>query len=154
MTGQTSASDRYEAARKIIAAHDAAVDAYADATDLDEAMAADARMENATSGAVKALRALITPPSVGESEIEVAHRIVDANLPDRLMHWDDKEVLTVAIQAFRAGIQSAHETWEAETAMRPSQEQMLRWLGIKFNQAPDMRGDIFIQAQMIEREEV
>lgn len=145
---QTSASDRYEAARKIIAAHDAAVDAYADATNLDEAMAAEARMENATSDAVKALRALITPPSVGESEHEMALEIAKA-------YWPTARgtAYEAAVRGIRAGIQYAHERWEP--ADHPSQEQMLRWLGLEYTEhAYGGVTDLIIEEQSIEKEEI
>ena len=151
---QTGASKRYEAARKIIAAHDAAVDAYADATDMDEAYAAEARMEDATSDAVGILRALITPPSVGETEEQIVNRIMSehgyhdprTNSPESSLARD------VARAAVRAGIQAAHETWEPADV--PSQEQMLRWLGIKAGKTVNGDDAYFIPAQYIEREAI
>jgi hypothetical protein len=58
-------------------------------------------------------------------------------------------------RAVYAGMQRAHETWEPEVALRPTQEQMLRWLGIKHLATLNLNGDpIFaIEAQPIERED-
>src|SRR5690606_37471745 len=141
VTGLMSASDRYEAARKALGIWDASD--------------GSGWVDNGQR-CIDALRALITPPGVERSEIEVAHRIVDANLPDRHMDWDDKEVLTVAIQAFRAGIQAAHETWEPEVALQPSREQMIRCLGLDFKESTDDEGEpsIYIHGQHIDRDEI
>ena len=54
--------------------------------------------------------------------------------------------------AVRAGIQSAHETWEPSD--HPSQEMMLRWLGIDFEDgtADDGEPAWCILPQTIEKE--
>lgn len=139
---QTSASERIEAARKAIRVFDAAVDSIADATDLDEHEQGEARAERAALDCVAALRALITPPPVGETEEQIAERIVREKNDG--WDWD----MDIALKAVRAGIQSAHLTWEP--ADHPSQEMMLRWLGLTTER--DDYGELYIPAQRIEKE--
>lgn len=142
---QTSASDRYEAARKVLAAFEGEV------------------LEGQGSYAwtlADALRALITPPSVGESEEQIAEQIAERVMvnqvgeanPEGEYTTDGAEILGMIRSGVFAGIQTAHETWEPEVAQRPSQEQMLRWLGLDYEQHHEKL--IFIQAQSIEREEI
>lgn len=142
-TPQTSASDRIEAAREALAEYD-----RSQPSDYEAAYA---------DPLADALRALITPPSVGESEEEVIKRAALMT-----MLYGEREGLSVHgfVRAgvrfgFHAGIDFAHERWEPEVAQRPSQEQMLRWLGVDTRPAR-AEGDarIFIPAQHIEREEI
>lgn len=136
MVEQTSASDRYEAARKALAA--AAM--YGVAPGMSAQREAQMVLD-----LVDALRALIAPPNVSESVEQIAaniERVYGGRLSQE----------TLLQMAVRAGIQSAHETWEPEVAQRPSQEQMLRWLGVEHD-LDEAVGMLFIQAQYIEREE-
>lgn len=126
MIEQTSASDRYEAARKALAEYEA------HGTFLDDERAASA------------LRTLITPPSVGLSVEQIAENIERA-------YGGRLPLVTLLQMAVRAGIQSAHETWEPEVALRPTQEQMLRWMEIEHE--INRHGDLYIPEQHIEREE-
>lgn len=132
---QTSASDRYEAARKALAEYEKWA---------DHAYAFDIAGE--VLDLADALRALITPPSVGESEHDMAMRIADAyNPPSRGTAYE------AATRGIRAGIQYAHERWEPSD--RPSQEQMLRWLGIEYAESDDGER-LIILSETIDREEI
>lgn len=133
---QTSASERVAEARRAVAtAKDFAISSLPQwAHDL-----------------IAATEALITPPSVGESEEAIAERVLpDDSSPD----WSAPlftEVRALIMEGIRAGIQSAHETWEP--ADRPSQEQMLRWLGLRYGDA-GRPTHIHIPFQTIEKEEI
>lgn len=134
---QTSASDRCEAARKALAAFEQAPRVPIGY----ETLLADA------------LRALIAPPSVGETAEQMADRLTSS-----VMTYAQAEGLTergIAMAGirygFNAAIRAAHETWEPEVAQRPSQEQMLRWLGISYGHRDAQ--SIEIPFQIIEREE-
>lgn len=140
---QSSASDRLEAARKALAWYD------------DDSEAGGGIVLGGMAVA-DALRALITPPSVGENEADMVQTVIQ-NAPAHvsgkgiLFQYDD--LIAMVTAAIRAGIQSAHETWEPEVAMQPGQEQMLRWLGIEHN--PNMVSPmIYIHEQHIEKEEI
>ncbi len=144
-TPQTSASDRYAAAREALAEYEAwadhvyAFDIAGEVLDLAEA-----------------LRALITPPGVHESEERIAERVLRAVEPPQIdsdgdVCFEPEALVTLVTAAVRAGIQAAHETWEPEVALRPTQEQMLRWLGIEYNVLDN--GLINISDQAIDREE-
>ena len=135
---QTSASERIEAARKALAWYD------------DDSEAGGGIVLGGQAVA-EALRPLITPPGVGESEEQIVNRVTGAT-----MAYGESEGLSVRgfVQAgvrfgIRAGIQSAHETWEP--ADKPSQEQMLRWLGIEHYEFDAI---VHISEQVIEREEI
>lgn len=137
---QTSASDRIEQARKV-----ADTIAYRLRTlqPVDPFLA---------QKALDSIEALITPPSVGvDAQWEAAESIA-AEVQRRMEGQASQKVMIYAAadRGFLAGIQYAHERWEP--ADRPSQEQMLRWLGIKFEQNDEY--DIFIPKQHIEREEI
>ena len=135
---QASASDRVEAARKWLdnfAAQDAAerVCWHDMPEDFEDFLAI--------------VRALVTPPSVGESVEEIADAI---QAPHRSNSGELNLVIRSAItRGVHAGIAAAQEAWEPETALRPSQEQMLRWLGIEHRAWDHV---ITISAQIIERE--
>lgn len=141
---QGSASGRYEAARKALARYDV--------PDILHSIVADDLAD--------ALRALITPPSVGESEERIAERIIQ-KVPSSLIQMDGslrfepEALVSLVTAAVRAGIQDAHETWEPEVAMQPTQEQMLRWLGLDYDESFDDEGEpaLHIYSQFIEREE-
>lgn len=149
---QGSASDRYEAARKALEK----LEWWP--LDGDRPFTAilngdDVRMIHA------ALRALITPPSVGESVEQIAERVIGS--PEHSwITWDrydgtqvgEDDIRVIAEQLVRAGIQSAHETWEPEVALRPTQEQMLRWLGIEYARSDDSER-LIILSDTIDREE-
>lgn len=135
MVEQTSASDRIEAARKALAGYDRAKEV---------GFAPNALV------LADALRALITPPAVGESEEQIAQRIITESQARGVAAPEgDFTDYGIALTGVRAGIQAAHETWEPEVAQRPSQEQMLRWLGISFGHNGDR---IEIHHQSIEKE--
>ncbi len=146
MTEQTSASDRYEAARKALAR-------FWNPDDLAE-------ME-IQGELVHALEALVTPPGVGESEAQIVERwagrlrrrgAIEVLGEEAVFNATDHHGQSIESfrQGVRAGIQSAHESWEPEVAQRPTQEQMLRWLGIEYDETD---GEIFIPDQFIKREE-
>lgn len=135
---QTSASERIEVARKALAALEADIAVWGTLYG----------RKGVTQEAADALRALITPPSVGESDEAIAERIADEHLLDTDC-YADKAVHPALLAAVRAGIQSAHETWEP--ADRPSQEMMLRWLGIEHVVGLAV---IAIPHQFIDKEEI
>lgn len=91
------------------------------------------------------LRALITPPNVHESEHDMVMEIARAYYPHAR-----GTAYEAAARGVRAGIQYAHERWEP--ADRPSQEQMLRWLGIE-HELDRSVGMLYIREQYIERED-
>lgn len=134
-TEQTSASDRYAAARK-------ALDHYF-ATPTHDAKEWALR----AVPVAKALEALITPPGVHESKHDAAMRIAADYFPE-----SRGTAYEAAARGVRAGIQNAHETWEPEVALRPTQEQMLRWLGIEHEEDPAV-GMLYVREQYIERED-
>lgn len=129
MIKQTSASKRCTEARSASAQIDAWLDGFpADALAPEVIRAANA------------LRALITPPGVGEDVPTIAHNIVKT-YGGRV---DPDLLLQIAV---RAGIQSAHETWEPVDV--PSQEFMLRHLGLDYHEHGDR---LVVHAKYIERE--
>ena len=131
---QTSASERVEAARKL--------------ADHLEQMMTTAQWMPASEGiqAVHVLRSLITPPPVGESEENAVDRILAEwwRAHDYRIHIEHAMIL-----AYRAGIQSAHESWEPADV--PSQEFMLRHLGITYSQSTTF-GALHIPEQLIDLE--
>lgn len=140
---QTSASDRIEAARKALEWYD------------DQSEAGGGIVAGGLAVA-DALRALITPPSVGESEATIAGRVLDdyftLTYEEMVTDSSGETVYAALMAAARAGIQSAHERWEP--ADRPSQEQMLRWLGVTAEESVRDHDALFIPEQYIEREEI
>jgi hypothetical protein len=143
---QTSASERVEAAREALAEY-----GRSQPSDYERAYA---------DPLAAALRALITPPSVGESEEAIvedfATRLREQGAieilgQDAVFRATDHhgQSVTAFRQGVRAGIQSAHETWEP--ADRPSQEMMLRWLGLDYTIDGDV---IVVHRKNIEREEI
>lgn len=136
---QTSASGRTQAAQRALEAFENAtpekgkndIDRYALALEMADA-----------------LRALIAPPSVGESQVEIANRIGSEVASYGLSLRGTADF--AALMGIKAGIQSAHETWEP--ADHPSQEMMLRWLGIDYEDSIFHKDQIFIEPQFIERE--
>jgi hypothetical protein len=133
--GQSSASDRIEKAREALAQYDALIPGLRSKISEDLA---------------EALRALITPPGVHESEADIAARLTPVVMTYAQMEGlAERGIAMAGIRyGIRAGIQSAHETWESED--RPTQEQMLRWLGID---CTIHAGNIFIPEQHIDRED-
>lgn len=122
---QTSASGRIEEARALLAIYD--------------------RLSTANPTVLaEMIRALITPPAVGESEEAIAERIADAAGID----WD--QAYDVALPAVREAIQSAHESWEPADV--PSQEFMLRHLGIEYTAGTLDDTILHIHAQHIDKE--
>lgn len=147
---QTSASDRIEQARKALAEFDAETEGQAFSPhDYPTAEA---------FAVAEALRALITPPSVGETDEAIAERVAYGYLDEHGMPAVMQlaalagHIERIALAAVRAGIQSAHESWECEVALRPSQEQMLRWLGLDYRETT--HGTLFVYGQNIDREEI
>lgn len=135
---QTSASDRIKAAQEALAnftARTAALDSTVE-TSMERSLA-------------DALRALITPPAVGESEEVIVQRVLSTY---QVTDEDLPLMQVLAKESIRAGVQAAHETWEPEVAQRPSQEQMLRWLGIDYEYR-DPNG-VVIHFQIIDKEEI
>lgn len=132
MVEQSSASDRIERAKKSLALFDQLRLATGVEKDLADA-----------------LRAFITPPAVGESEDQIVRRVLSTY---QVTDEDLPLMQVLAKESVRAGIQSAHETWEPEVAQRPSQEQMLRWLGIDHQDYTDGDPQWIIPAQFIEKE--
>lgn len=163
---QTSASERVEAAQRAIMWLSVQLDeARATVEEIEESRdahdvqgmidardSADNLLQHLLAHGQKqldAIRALITPPDARESEEAIAQRVSReaTDFPDGVPSEDD--VRRLIIRGIRAGIQSAHESWEPSD--RPSQEMMLRWLGIGYL----IRGDeIAIPRQSIEREEI
>lgn len=137
---QTSASDRYEAARKALA--------FNEAVDRGESVAERTARDNLAD----ALRALITPPRTGETVEQIAARALNSFPPPYTpgAGYSHGELEQLAIYAARAGIQNAHETWECED--RPTQEQMLRWLGINAREC-EHEGELYLAEQHIEKED-
>jgi hypothetical protein len=141
---QTSASDRIEAARKVLTDYDE----HDEPRSLHERRMREYRLASA-------LRALITPPATSDSEEDVADRIVTA-FPSPYtpsVGYSYGELVELAITAYRAGIQSAHESWESADV--PSQEFMLRYLGLDYwdGYADDGSNAWKIPAQSIEKED-
>lgn len=132
---QTSASDRYEAARKALADWWGGVHQGVHPWRNGEALAF-------------ALDALITPPGFPLTQVSIDHAadIAEAH------GYDSNGVTEAVMEGIEYGIQSAHETWECETALRPTREQMLRWLEIEHS-VDEAVGMLFIPAQYIERED-
>lgn len=147
---QTSASARVEHARVTI----------------NEAIAASEDEDSGIEGLIThrdnlidALDEFISPPGIGMPELvrDFRERITEqgslAVLGQRAVHEGGHEP---AIEGYRLGLadgeQYAHERWEP--ADRPSQEQMLRWLGIENHEEPRI-GDttkLRIPTQYIEKE--
>lgn len=142
---QTSASERVEAAQKALDHYDAAFAMRPLNGEDAERLAAS-------------LRALITPPAVGESEDRiVAEQLhwLKVNASIALIDFDSRgETLieNALRQAARSAIQSAHESWEPADV--PSQEFMLRHLGIRYEESmfSDNAHQFFIPSQYIDKE--
>lgn len=146
---QTSASARVEHARVTIN--------EAIASSEDE----DAGVEDLIShrdNLIDALDAFISPPGIGMPELvrDFRERLTEqgsiAVLGMRALRTI-QEPHSETVEGYRLGLadgeQYAHERWEP--ADRPSQEQMLRWLGIEHE--PSFReGHIYIPPQHIEKE--
>lgn len=141
---QTSASERVEAARKL--------------ADHLEQMMTTAQWMPASEGiqAVHVLRALVTPPAVGESETEIANaslRWYNDNFGHTIASIDGfgtaQHITAMVMHAVRTAIQSAHESWEPADV--PSQEFMLRHLGITYSQSTTF-GALHIPEQLIDLE--
>lgn len=137
---QTSASDRYAAARRALADYDA----------IDGWNGTHAVMIANADALALALRALITPPGTSETVEQIVDRVL---YEWRHTHDHAIDLEEAMVRAANAGIQSAHEAWEPEVALRPTQEQMLRWLGISYDDGLINEGELFIYEQRIEKEE-
>ena len=148
---QGSASDRYEAARKAIAALAIQI-SHERFVPSDES----GHMLRVLIDASDALIALTTPPGVGETDEQIARRVSSeaTDFPEGIP--SEADVRKLITRGVRAGIQNAHETWEPEVALQPTQEQMLRWLGLDCFDSTDDEGEpsIFIRPQHIDREEM
>lgn len=176
---QTSASDRLEAARAakrsltreaglldfireyldLIARPEGFIDGTGKRYTLEQA---DLAMWNAVASmneAILSLRALITPPTTHESLSDLALKIHAAALTAaedagiQITTDLDSIMRNATNRAVCAGMQGAHESWEPEVAQRPSQEQMLRWLGVRYTESAE-QGYVYIPLQQIEREEI
>lgn len=143
-TPQTSASERIAQARKALAAFDGRTAALGSSveTTMERSMA-------------DALRALITPP--GHPLTEEGEAVNDAlNRYDWPFHEridiSATELADFGTHLFRAGVQAAHETWEPADV--PSQEFMLRHLGIRYVDTLNLDGDPIyaIRAQPLDKE--
>lgn len=113
--------------------------------------AVDRNMRRAIEGldiVADALRALITPPPTGTIARIYARQAMRSEAIGRLV--PDEQVEALIAEAYHAGIQDAHESWEP--ADHPSQEMMLRWLGIDYGDSAFESDKIFIESQLIERE--
>ncbi|WP_406245850.1 hypothetical protein ACI7YT_12480 [Microbacterium sp. M] len=169
---QTSASERVEAAQRAIMWLSVQLDeARATVEEIEESREADNVQDKIDArdsadnllqhllrhgqAQLDALRALITPPSVGESEEAIAERVIAAFPPPYSgTGYGHGELVEFGIAMLRAGIQSAHESWEP--ADRPSQEMMLRWLELDYEESTDDEGEpsVYVHGQHIEREEI
>lgn len=109
---------------------------------IERAKAALAEYVSASEDVADILREFITPPEVAHEGVAEAATNIEKAYGGRL---DLGLLLQMAV---RAGIQIAHESWEP--ADKPSQEQMLRWLGIEYDETD---GVLFIPDQHIDREE-
>jgi hypothetical protein len=133
---QTSASDRLEAARKALTGWEA----------LDRDCTGDSRPWRPGDALADALRALITPPGFPLTQVSIDHAadIAEAH------GYDSNGVTEAVMEGIEYGIQCAHERWEP--ADRPTQEQMLRWLGIDYARSDD--GELLIiLSDTIDRED-
>lgn len=146
---QTSASDRIEQARKALAEYE---------HDNEGAPWLYNPEQDDSAALALALRALITPPHSHESLSDLALKIHTAAINAAedagiTITTDLDSIMRNATnRAVYAGMQRAHEVWEPEVALRPSQEQMLRWLGIEHDVLS--YGQIHISEQFIDREEI
>lgn len=147
---QTSASDRYEAARILLAAWDEA--ATPDANGCHDAGGFASR-KNARIRLT--LRALIIPPghplTVESEAVNDAVNRYDWPFHERI-EISATELADMGTHLFRAGVQAAHESWEPADV--PSQEFMLRHLGIEHEEQTTAGGRevIFVYQQDIEKE--
>lgn len=146
---QTSASRRREQAKVVINA--AIASAESDDAGIEELI-------GHRDNLIEVLDELTDPPTIGMPELvrDFRERLTEhgsiAVLGQRAALAGGHEP---TVEGYRLGLadgeQYAHERWEP--ADRPSQEQMLRWLGIEHY--ADVVGDrIHITAQSIEKEEV
>ena len=139
---QTSASERYAAARKVLAQ-------YGDKSAGPEDGGAVAQLTLALRALIAEVPATIEDAAVSTfADERTARGTLDMLGP---MHSD--HYAAAFRLGFREGIQSAHERWEPADV--PSQEQMLRWLGIEARPVY-AEGELVrleIPTQHIEREE-
>ena len=118
-------TDRYEAARKALADYDT----------IDGWNGTHAVMIANADALASALRALITRAPAGENLEAIAMEIVR----EKNIGWDWD--FDIALKGILAGLQ-----------IRPTQEQMLRWLGIRYTESAE-NGYVYIPLQMIDRED-
>lgn len=149
---RTSASDRYEAARDALAAARRTAgalealgdDEWEELTDIQESLPWNLRH------LADVIEALITPPAVGESEEAIVDRLFgrldNAILASAKPHPEIMAGIKVMLwNAVRAGIEAA----------RPSQEDMLRALGLDYEDgtADDGEPAWYVLPQTIEKED-
>ncbi|MBT2484803.1 MULTISPECIES: hypothetical protein [unclassified Microbacterium] len=141
---QTSASERIEQAQKVLAEFRNATPENGK-NDIDRYRLA---LEMADR-----LEALITPPGVHDSERSLARDLITktpAHVSGQGIRFQYDDLMEMLMSAIRAGIQYAHERWEP--ADHPSQEMMLRWLGITHEESVREHEAWFIPEQYIEKE--
>ncbi|QIG59091.1 hypothetical protein SEA_RUBYRALPH_83 [Microbacterium phage RubyRalph] len=143
---QTSASERRAHALKVLTEHGAR-----DAQPDDPGSVAQLTL---------ALRSLLEAPGIGMPELvrDFEQRITEQGWISVLgqeVTYSEKPHARI-IEGYRLGLvdgeQYAHERWEP--ADRPSQEQMLRWLGIEFEEYDDAGPMLSIPQQYIEKEAI
>jgi hypothetical protein len=143
----TSASERQKAARKVLANFDGRTAALGPSVEtLEERRLADA------------LRALITPPITPTEDdlprvYSAARAAANREFASLGVQGYGADAHEVALRAvFDAGIQSAHES--REPADVPSQEFMLRHLGLDYRTSWDDEGEpsFYLTGQHIERQ--
>lgn len=134
---QTSASGRYETARNALAAYDA----LANIQNGDR----DSELLDLALDCVRALEALITPPGTPLTQASIDHAADIAETHG----YDSNGVTEAVLEGIEYGIQYAHERWEPADV--PSQEFMLRHLGLRYGPA-GRPTHIHIPFQNIEKE--
>lgn len=134
---QTSASERLEKAREALAAYDANPRGRA--------------RENAMHDCIEMLRELVKGPTITTSADKAVDDLLDRCNPNG-EDVGPGELAYAVSEAFDAGIQYAHERWEPADV--PSQEFMLRHLGLDYEDARDDEGEdaLRIRTQFLAKE--
>lgn len=112
----TSSSDRYEAARAALThyeAHDPKTTAIWGNNIVTGEDVEPYSITDAAASMAAALRALIDPPATDESPADIAMSILTRNTRG---YGDDRMVTRMTVEAVRAGILAAWESWEPESA--------------------------------------